>query len=93
MAAGLPVIAVAAGGLLDIMTQPGKTGASWPWLMSAISPPPLLLLLLHLLDGQTLVLRAATAACMQCKITPSGKAAGYASQGLTRCQQTMRLQS
>lgn len=26
MAAGLPVIAVAAGGLLDIMTQPGVTG-------------------------------------------------------------------
>ncbi len=27
MAAGLPVIAVAAGGLLDIITQPGTTGA------------------------------------------------------------------
>lgn len=26
MAAGLPVIAVAAGGLLDIITQPGTTG-------------------------------------------------------------------
>ena len=26
MASGLPVVAVAAGGLLDILTEPGRTG-------------------------------------------------------------------
>ena len=31
MASGLPVVAVAAGGLMDILTSPGETGA-WGWV-------------------------------------------------------------
>jgi hypothetical protein len=38
MAAGLPVIAVAAGGLLDIVTQPGVAGANSVWATAQCRP-------------------------------------------------------
>ena len=38
MASGLPVVAVAAGGLVDIVTKPGVIGASrWRWCMATLT--------------------------------------------------------